>query len=118
MKKLLLVCCFVIGISAVSHAQGGRRSPEEMTSALKTSLTLTDDQATKVKAVYDVRAKSVDSLMTAANGDRAVMMSGFMKLTETTNTKIKAILTAEQAATFQKQADAQAAAMKARMQGN
>lgn len=119
MKKLLLVCAFVLGISAVGLAQGRQRqTPEEATAALKTSLKLTDDQAVKVKAIYDVRAKKVDSLMTAANGDRSTMMTGFTKLSETTNASIKALLTADQAPVFQKQVDEQAAAMKARMQGN
>jgi protein CpxP len=115
MKRLLLVCCFVVGISAASHAQ--RRTPEESTAALKTSLSLTDDQSAKVLAIYQSRAKTVDSLINSANGDPSSLRPGFMKLTTTTDTKIKAILTPDQVTAYQKIADAQAAAMKARMQG-
>jgi protein CpxP len=103
MKKVLLVCALVIGISAASHAQGGgRRSPEEQVAAWKTSLALTDDQSTKIAAILTTQAKSRDSLMTAANGDRGAMMKGFMKMQPETDTKIKAVLTADQAANYQK----------------
>lgn len=114
------MCAFVIGISTVSFAQGGgRRSPAEMTDRLKTQLTgLTDDQATKITAIYTVRAKSIDSLITGANGDMSAMMQKMMPITTATNAKIKTVLTPEQATAFQKIADEQAAQMKARMQGN
>ena len=110
MKKVLLVCALALGVTVAGFAQGGRRTPEEATAALKTSLKLTDAQAAKVKAIYDARAKSIDSLM-SGGGDR----SGFTKITEGTNAKIKAVLTAEQQPIFQKQADEQAAQMRARM---
>lgn len=121
MKKLLFVCAFVMGICAVSFAQGRQqRTPEESAAALKTSLTLNDDQTAKVKTIYEVQAKSMDSLRTAAGGDapdRATMMAKRTPITNATNAKIKAILTADQAATFQKQIDAQAERMKQFMQG-
>jgi protein CpxP len=102
MKKLLLVCCIVIGISAASHAQGGgRRSPADQAAALKTSLALTDDQTAKVTAIYTAQAKSRDSLV-AAGGD---MRAAMMPMMNATNAKIKAVLTADQAAKFQAQLD-------------
>jgi protein CpxP len=120
MKKLLLVCAFVIGVSAVSFAQGGgRRTPKEQTDRLKEQITgITDDQATKITAIYTEASKKRDSLMTAANGDRSAMMGAFMKMMPATDAKIKAVLTADQAKAYQKIADERAAQMKARMQGN
>jgi protein CpxP len=120
MKKVLLVCAFVIGVSAVSLAQGGgRRTPKEQVEQLKTQITdLNDDQVAKLTVVYTDIAKKRDSLMTAANGDRAAMMAGFMKLQPATDAKIKAVLTADQGKAYQKIADERAAAMKARMAGN
>lgn len=121
MKKLVLVCAFVLGVSAVSFAQGGgqRRTPKEQTDRLKEQITgITDDQATKLTVIYTEAAKKRDSLMTAANGDRGAMMAGFMKITPLTDAKIKAVLTADQAKAYQKIADERAAQMKARMQGN
>ncbi len=101
------MCCFLVGISAISRAQGGgRRSPAEQAKALQTQLTLTDDQTAKVQAIYEGQAKKRDSLMTAANGDRQAMMAGMRPMMEATNAKIKALLTADQAKAFDKiQAD-------------
>jgi protein CpxP len=121
MKKILLVCAFVIGISAVSFAQGGgqRRTPKEQVDRLKEQITgITDDQTTKLTVIYTEAAKKRDSVMTAANGDRSVMMGAMMKMTPLTDAKIKAVLTADQAKAYQKIADERAAQMKARMQGN
>lgn len=106
MKKILLMCCFVLGISAVSFAQGGgggmRRSPEDQAKQLQTQLKLTDDQYAKVLTVYQAQAKSRDSLMTAANGDRQAMMQGMRPMMQATMTKIQAILTPEQKTAWDK----------------
>ena len=104
MKKFLLMCCFLLGITAVSRAQGGgmRRSPEEQAKSLQTQLKLTDDQTTKITAIYKDQATKRDSVRTAANGDRDAMMKGMMPLMKSTGDKIKAILTPEQATAYDK----------------
>ena len=98
------MCCFLMGIAAVSHAQGGgmRKSPEDRAKDLQTQLKLTDDQTTKVTAVYKEQATKMDSVRTAANGDRDAMRSAMMPMRKATNDKIKAILTPEQATAFEK----------------
>lgn len=122
MKKVLLVCAFVLGVSAVSFAQGGgrmRQTPQAQTDTLKAHVSgVTADESTKLLAVFTDVAKSRDSLRQAANGDRQAMMSGYMKMQPVTDAKIKAVLTADQAKAYQAWADKRAAAMKARMQGN
>lgn len=121
MKKVLLVCAFVIGVSAVSFAQGGgrmRMTPKESVDRLKEQITgITDDQTTKLTAVYTDAGKKRDSIRTAAGDDRQAMMAGMMKMQPTTDAKIKAILTADQAAAYQKMVDKRMEQMKARMQG-
>jgi Spy/CpxP family protein refolding chaperone len=104
MKKFLLICCFLVGITAVSRAQGGgmRRSPEEQAKNLQTQLKLTDDQTTKVTAIYKDQAVKRDSIRTAANGDRQAMMQAMMPLMKSTGDKIKAILTPEQVTAYDK----------------
>jgi Spy/CpxP family protein refolding chaperone len=92
-------------------------SPEEQVAALKTSLNLTDAQVAKVTVIYQARAKSMDSLRNALNGDFQGMFPKMAPITASTNAKVKAILTPEQAATFQKQVDAQAERMKQFQQG-
>lgn len=99
---------FLVGISAVSRAQGGQRmSAADRVKQMKTDLKLTDDQATKITAIYETQAKSADSIRNAG-GDRAAMRP----LMQAANEKVKAILTVEQAALWQKQMDERRARMQ------
>ena len=121
MKKVLLVALLAIGVSTVSLAQGGfNRTPAEQAEALKTSLSLTADQTAKVTAIFAGQTKTRDSLMSAmqGGGDRATMMTAFTKMQNDASTKIKAILTADQAKIYQKQVDERAERMKQMQQGN
>ena len=104
MKKFLLICCFLVGITAVSRAQGGgqRRTPEEQAKQLQTQLKLTDDQTTKITTIFQAQATKRDSIRTASNGDRQAMMQAMMPLMQDTNSKIKAILTPDQATAYDK----------------
>jgi protein CpxP len=116
MRKILLMCCFLLGITAVSRAQGGggqRMSPEDRAKQLQTQLKLTDDQTAKVLVIYKTQATKRDSIRTAANGDRDAMRAAMMPLMQSTNAQIKAILTPDQVTAFQKMQDE----MRARMQG-
>jgi len=110
MKKLLLVCCFLIGFTAISHAQGGgMRSPEARVKMLQDSLKLTPDQSTQVLAIYKASAAQRDSVKNAG-GDRDAMRSIMMSA----NDKILAILTDDQKAAYKKMQ----ANMRAKMQQN
>ncbi|GAB3912540.1 Spy/CpxP family protein refolding chaperone [Mucilaginibacter boryungensis] len=99
MKKLMLVCCFVIGATVATFAQGGgmRRSPEEQAKALQTQLKLTDDQTAKITAIYATQAAKRDSMM-KAGADRSAMRP----LMQASNEKIQAILTDEQKDAYKK----------------
>jgi protein CpxP len=114
MKKLLLVCCFIVGISAVSRAQGRQRmTPDQQVAQLKTQLTgLTDDQATKLTAIFTTQSKSMDSLRTAANGDFSSMREKMQPMQAATAAKVKAVLTPEQATAYQKIQDERRARMQ------
>lgn len=110
MKRLLLMCCFLVGISAVGFAQSRTmRTPAEQADRLKTSLKLNDDQTAKVKTIYEGQAKSIDSLRKAMDGDMSGMREKFAPIMAVASAKIKAILTSEQAAAFQKEQDEMAA---------
>ena len=114
MKKFLLMCCALIGLTAVCRAQGqGRMEPADRAKQLQTQLKLTDDQTAKITAIYTAQATKMDSVRTAANGDRDAMRAGMMPIRTATITQVKAILTPGQAAAFQKMLDE----MRARMQG-
>lgn len=110
MKKFLLMCCFVIGITAVSRAQGGgRMTPEDRVTAMKTNLKLTDDQSAKILAIYKDANVKRDSVRNAG-GDRTAMRP----IMEATNAKIQAILTDDQKAAYKKMMED----MRAKMQQN
>jgi protein CpxP len=104
MKKLLLMCCFLIGFTAITRAQGGsmRMSTADRAKQLQTQLKLTDDQTAKVTAIYTAQRTKMDSIRTASNGDRDAMRSAMMPLMKSSNDQIKAILTPDQATAFDK----------------
>ena len=115
MKKFLVMCCILLGFAAVSRAQGGggmRMSPEDRSKQMQTQLKLTDDQTAKVTAVFKTQAAKMDSIRTAANGDRDAMRSAMMPLRQATTTQIMAILTPDQQTAYKKMQDE----MRARMQ--
>lgn len=114
MKKIFLMCCLVVGFTAASHAQGGRMrmSPDEQAKAMQTQLKLTDDQTAKVTAILTAQSTKMDSVRTAANGDRQAMMQGMQPIRQATQAKIAAILTPEQTAAYKKMQEE----MRARMQ--
>jgi len=114
MRKILLMCCLFLGIAAVSRAQGGgqRMTPEDRAKNLQTQLKLTDDQTAKVLVIYKTQATKRDSIRTAANGDRDAMRAAMMPLMQSTNAQIKALLTPDQAAAYQKMQDENRARMQ------
>ena len=118
MKKLILVALLAMSVSAVSFAQGPMRSPEEQVAALKTSLTLNDEQTNKVTAMYQARAKILDSIrMNTTGGDMQAVFKKIVPVYTMYNDKVKAILTPEQQPIFQKQVDAQNERFKQIQQG-
>lgn len=119
MRKFLLMCCFLIGITAMAHAQGGQRlSPEDRAKQMQTQLKLTDDQTTKVTAILKVQATKMDSVRTAANGDRTAMRTAMGPIRTASTDQIKALLTPDQAAAYQKFLDEQRARMQQGGGGN
>ena len=115
MKKFLLMCCFLIGITAFSRAQGGggmRMSPEDRAKQLQTQLSLNDDQTAKITAIYKAQTVKRDSIRTAANGDRDAMRQAMMPLMKDTNDKINAILTPDQQTAYKKIQDEARARMQ------
>jgi protein CpxP len=111
MKKLLLMCCILLGITAVSRAQGGgmRMTPEDRVAAMKTNLKLTDDQSAKILAIYKASAVKRDSVRNAG-GDRTAMRP----IMQQANDQVQAVLTDDQKVAYKKMMDD----MRAKMQQN
>ena len=107
-KKILLICLFLVGISAVSRAQGGMRmSAADRAKQMQSQLKLTDDQTAKITAIYQSQSAKVDSLRTAGAGREAIR-----PIMQAGNDKVKALLTPEQAVAFQKMIDERRARMQ------
>jgi len=116
MKKLAIICAFMLGIVSLSKAQNRKMpTPEERakrnTDMLASKLNLSDDQKTKVMAINMEQAARVDSLMKAST-DMKANRSVIKGIRQETNAKIKAVLTADQ----KKQYEAWQEEMKSKMQ--
>ena len=107
MKKIMLICMFLLGITAVTRAQGGgqRMSPADRAKQMQTALKLSDDQTAKITAILQTQSTKMDSVRTAANGDRDAMRTGMMPIRTNAMGQIKAILTPDQLAAYQKMQD-------------
>jgi len=103
MNKLMLTCCFLVGITVASHAQTDlTKSPEANAKALQTSLKLTDAQTTQIEGILKAQKPKVDSVKKASNGDKNAMKKGLAPIMASVSKKIESILTPAQKAQFQK----------------
>ena len=103
MKKIWPICCLLIGLSTASYAQSAHPAPgnpEEKAKGLQKQLTLTDDQTTKVAAIYKESAEKYEKIEKAAHGNTDNVTKSSLPLRTATITKIKGVLTAKQAAKF------------------
>ena len=94
-------------MSFTQGGQGGGRpqmDPAQRAARLKDQLKLTDDQVTKITAIYTADAPKRDSIMKASAGatDRTAMMTAFRAFSDAEQAKIKAVLTPEQADAYAK----------------
>lgn len=126
MKKLLIVCGLLFSVITFAHAQqgGGRKmpSPEERakrnTDRLAEKLTLTEDQKTKVSTIFLDQATAVDKIREAGSGDREATRAQVLKLSDETDAKIAAVLTADQKKTYEAWRAEQKEKMKNRERGD
>jgi protein CpxP len=88
----------------------GMMTSDQRVDALDKAVTLTPDQKTKVKAIYDADAKKMADLRASQDPD---MRNKMMAMRTDENTQIKALLTDDQKTKF----DAMVAAQAARMRG-
>lgn len=116
MKKLIvsmIALLLLIGGTVYAQNQNQNRTPEERAKMqaerfkmqiekIKTTLTLTDEQTTKLTAIMAATAKINDSLRAAnQGGDRAAMQEKMKPYSDARNAKIKAILTSDQVKIFE-----------------
>jgi protein CpxP len=104
MKKALLICCFLIGITKMSHAQthvyffsDGKFVPESRAKDLQTRLKLSDALTGKITGYYKVLQTQMDSVLNAGG-----IMDDFQPLMDAIKAKLKAVLTPEQYVGYEK----------------
>ena len=138
MKKLMIICGLLFSAVTFANAQQGggqggqgggqgrrmQMSPEDRVKQLDEKLKLTDDQKTKVTAIYTAQAADMKKMreeMQAGGGDRAAMMEKMQKANADLDVKINAVLTAEQKTAYKTWQDEMKAQrekmMKERQQG-
>jgi protein CpxP len=100
----VVALCSAALCSVPMMAQGGgggmmRMTSDQRVAALDKAVTLTDDQKTKIKAIYDADMKKRQDLM-ASGEDRSTLMPKMTALRTDENTQIKALLTDDQKPKF------------------
>jgi Spy/CpxP family protein refolding chaperone len=98
---VVALCTAVLG-TVPMMAQGGggggmRMTPEQRVAAIDKAVTLTDDQKTKITAMYTADQKKMQDLMAAQDPD---MRTKMMTMRTDENTQIKAMLTDDQKPKF------------------
>jgi hypothetical protein len=127
MKKLMMICGLILGIAGFANAQqqgGGRgqgrmmMKPEDRVKQLDEKLKLSDDQKTKLTAVFTEQAESMKKMRDEMqNGDRDAMREKMQKMRADNDAKVTAVLTEDQKKTYEAWQKEQRAEMQKRMQG-
>ena len=123
MKKLMMICGLMLGIAGFAQAQqgGGRgmmMKPEERVKQLDEKLKLSDDQKTKLTAVFIEQSEAMKKMREEAQGgDREAMREKIQKFRAENDVKVAAVLNDEQKKTYEAWQKEQRAEMQKRMQG-
>ena len=123
MKKLMMICGLMLGIAGFAQAQqgGGRgmmMKPEERVKQLDEKLKLSDDQKTKLTAVFTEQSEAMKKMrQEAQGGDREAMREKIKKFRAENDVKVAAVLNDEQKKTYEAWQKEQRAEMQKRMQG-
>ncbi|RZK73272.1 MAG: periplasmic heavy metal sensor [Pedobacter sp.] len=127
MKRLLIICALLFSTVAFAQAQqgqgGGRMggTPEERakrsTEMLAEKLKLTDDQKTKVTAIYLEQNAKMRKLRDSLGDNREGMMAVMVKNTQESEAKIEPLLTADQKKLFATWKEERKEMMKKRAEG-
>jgi periplasmic protein CpxP/Spy len=105
MKKILLICCLFIGLTTAGYSQashGAVGNPEEKAKGLQKELKLTDNQTTKIAAIYKESSEQFEKIKAKEKGNTDKMVVAIRPLREATVKKIKAVLTPAQAVKYDK----------------
>jgi len=105
MKKILLICGLLIGLTSVNYAQTnkpGTTDPTEEAKLLQKQLKLSDAQTAKIATIYQESAQKFDKIKQKENGNTNKMLVEIRPLRTATIKKIKNVLTPHQAVKYDK----------------
>lgn len=104
MKKILLICCLLTGLTSVGFAQKATvaTDPEEKAKGLQKELKLTDNQTSKIAAIYKESAEKFEKIKAKEHGNTDKMLVDIRPLRASTVKKIKTVLTPAQAVKYDK----------------
>jgi len=105
MKRILSICCLLIGLTSANYAQTNRPAttdPVEKAKSLQKELKLTDQQTTKIAAIYKESAQKFDKIKAEEHGNTNKMLTAIRPLRAATIKKIKNVLTPAQAVKYDK----------------
>jgi len=99
---LMLVLGIAILFSTLVQAQSQRMRVEDRVKMLKEKLKLSDEQSVKVTNILEDQREEITNATNENRGDRDAMRTAMAELMKTTNSKIKAVLTDDQATQYDK----------------
>lgn len=105
MKKILSICCLLIGITAAGYAQAGHPAtsdPVEKAKGLQKELKLSDVQTAKIAVIYKESSEKFEKIKKQENGNTDKMLVAIRPLRTATIKKIKGVLTPVQAVKYDK----------------
>ncbi len=112
LKTLTLAAGLALVTANVSAQERTQTTAQQVTDKIKQNVTgITSDQESKILVVEQDFLKAMQDTKNANSGDREAMHAKMQPLRESRDAKIKAILTADQYAEYQKAEAARQAAM-------
>lgn len=97
----MMLVAFVVMAATSAFAQPPRMSAEDRTKRLTEQLTLNEDQAKKVLAIYKHSEEDMRKIFESAGDDRDAMRETMRAHREKVNKEIEALLTADQKTKFE-----------------
>ncbi|MGZ3750936.1 MAG: hypothetical protein ACXVB0_13900 [Mucilaginibacter sp.] len=105
MKKILSICCLLIGLTSAGYSQTSHpvtTDPLEKAKGLQKQLKLSDLQTTKIAAIYKESSEKFEKIKKEQNGNTDKMLVAIRPLRTATIKKIKGVLTPAQAVKYDK----------------
>ena len=102
MKKLIIMCCLFVAISAAAFSFGVSPDPVLKAKSLQKELKLTDKQTDKVAAIYKESAEKYEKIKAEEHGNSDKMLAKISPLRTATIKKIKEVLTPGQKVKYDK----------------